>query len=81
LQDATTRGDEEKALKLLDLYHEAGGEKQLWMFDMLINMHGRKRNLPGALAVRSLMHSCGLKGSTSASLTFTYTYTFSLYIS
>jgi pentatricopeptide repeat protein len=79
MQDATTRGDEEKALNLLELYHEAGGEKQLWMFDMLINMHGRKRNLPGALEVRKLMHSFGLKGSTSASLPFSILITFFAY--
>lgn len=64
VQDAATRGDENKVQNLLERYHALGGEKQLWMFDMLINMHARKRNLAGALAVRDLMHELGLKGST-----------------
>jgi pentatricopeptide repeat protein len=79
MQDAATRGDEDRALKLLERYHDSGGEKQLWMFDMLINMHGRKRNLEGALAVRDLMHACGVKGSTCDPLhTFSYVMQFLL---
>ena len=66
VQAAASRGEEGRAMALLTQYHEAGGQKQLWMFDMLINMHARKRNLPAALSVRDLMRDLDVQPSTCA---------------
>jgi pentatricopeptide repeat protein len=66
VQAAAARGDGPRAMALLQEYHCAGGAKQLWMFDMLINMHARKRDLHAALAVRGLMRDLGVLPNTCA---------------
>lgn len=66
LQTAVQRGDLGRAIELLDDYHSGGGDPQLWMFDMLINLHARRRDMPSALAVQDLMHAKGLQPSLCA---------------
>lgn len=63
LQVAVQSGDLPKALRLLASLRSRGGVPQLWMYDMLINLHSRKRDMPSAFAVRDLMQQQGLEPS------------------
>jgi hypothetical protein len=55
LQAAASQAKVREATKLLDLYHQSGGEPRQWMFDMLFQMHARRGNLDAVFAAKLQM--------------------------
>ena len=62
------RLDAQDAENLLAAFRRAGGVALPWMYDMLINMHARRRDLPASLAVKNTMAEHGTPPTLCAQL-------------
>lgn len=66
MQAAASRNHARQARALLAAYHRQGGAPQLWMFDSLVNVYARLKQLDEALALQAEMAGHGLEPSLCA---------------